>query len=273
MHNIDKILHYIKFFAKSPIEIDGRIEERKKTGIRLAPTFFNSDDCIQCGRCCIGEDHVYTEHEYKWIMECPKSEFEKEGLPYFRLLELRENTFPEKHTINGKEINVYVHKCPKTEMFIPAKGRVKETCNWMFEQNGLYRCGIHPVSSMTCDLPHTRMFHAREGSVSIGTAQYGRNWAMGCPITFHAPKDEEEFTYIKNRRMAKLQSIADCASDMNILDTYIPEILDYIKPIPFNNYESALGHDFITIGEGKKQQIEHIVPRRTTFKFGQIEDK
>lgn len=269
MHNIDKILHYIKFFAKNPIEIDGRIEERKRTGIRLAPTFFNSDDCIQCGRCCIGEDHVYTKHEWEWIQKCPDEEFDKEGLPVFRLNELRANTFPEKHVINGKEIEVYVHKCPKTIMYIPAKGREKETCNWLFEQDGKYRCGIHPVSSMTCDLPHTRMFHAREGSVSIGTAQYGRNWAMGCPITFHAPKDKAEFDYIKGRRMAKLQSIDDCAKDMNILDTYIPEILEYINSISFFGYEQALGFDFIHIGDHKKD-IKTFTPKKHPIKFGNL---
>jgi len=268
MKNIDKILHYIKFFAKHPIEIDGEIQERKRNGFRLAPTFFHTDDCIQCGRCCIGEDHVYTEHEWQRILSCPDKEFEDENLPVFRLHELRENTFPETHVINGKEITVYVHKCPKTEMFIPAKGRVKQTCNWMFEQNGLYRCGIHPVVSMTCDLPHTRMFHAREGTVSISTAQYGRNWAMGCPITFRPPKDKEEFEYIKNRRIAKLQSIADCASDMNIQDTYIPEIIEYIQSIPYENYEDALGYDFIHIGDKENiQNTRKFVPKKHTIRF------
>lgn len=249
MHNIDKILHYIKFFTVGPIEIDGKIEDREKTGIRLAPTFFHTDDCIQCGRCCIGEDHVYTEHEYQNIMNCPESAFEEENLPVFRLHELQQNIEIEKHIINGKEINLYIHRCPKTEMFIPAKGKVKETCNWMFEQNGLFRCGIHPVSSMTCDLPHTRMFHAKGGTVSIGTAQYGRNWAMGCPITFHPLKDEEEFNQIKERRIAKLQSIEDCAQDMNITATYLSEVINYVKGIQFDNYESALGYNFIQIGE------------------------
>lgn len=267
MHNIDKIIHYIKFFAKNPIEIDGRIEERKKDGIRLASTFFHTDDCIQCGRCCIGEDHVYTEHEYIWIMECPDREFENENLPVSRLYELRENIFAETHVINGKEINVYVHKCPKTEMFIPAKGKVKETCNWLFEQDGLYRCGIHPVSSMTCDLPHTRMFHAREGTVSIATSQYGRNWAMGCPITFREPKDEEEFNAIKTRRIAKLQSIEDCAKDMNITKTYLPEIISYIQGIQFDNYKSALGYNFIQIGESKTTKIVKEREIRKTKKF------
>lgn len=268
MHNIDKILHYIKFFAKNPIEIDGRIEERKKTGIRLAATFFHTDGCIQCGRCCIGEDHVYTEHEYQRIMNCPESDFEEADLPVFRLHELQQNTFPEKHVINGKEINVYVHKCPKTEMYIPAKGRVKETCNWLFEQNGLYRCGIHPVSSMTCDLPHTRMFHARERTVSIGTAQYGRNWAMGCPITFHPPKDEEEFNTIKQRRIAKLQSIADCARDMNILDTYIPEIIEYIEKIPYQGYEDYLGFDIIQLDGHDPKSPAKVNQKRHSIKFG-----
>ena len=270
MHNIDKIVHYIKFFAKNPIEIDGRIEERKRKGFRLGKTFFYTDDCIQCGRCCIGEDHVYTEHEYQRILNCDEKEFEEENLPVFRLHELRENTFPEHHTINGKDVIVYVHKCPKTEMYIPAKGRVKETCNWMFEQNGLYRCGIHPVVSMTCDLPHTRMFHAREGVVSISTAQYGRNWAMECPIAFHPPKDEEEFEFIKNRRIYKLQSIASCASDMNIPDTYIPEIVRYIESIPYKYYKDAVGHDFIRIKEDSVEIEEKFVPKKKSIKFADV---
>lgn len=271
MKNIDKILHYIKFFAKNPIEIDGRVEERKKNGIRLATTFFMTDDCIQCGRCCIGEDHVYTEHEWRRILNCPDSDFEEADLPIFRLKELRENTFPESHIINGKEIKVYVHKCPKTEMFIPAKGRVKQTCNWLFEQNGLYRCGIHPVVSMTCDLPHTRMFHAREGVVSIGTAQYGRNWAMRCPISFHKPKDEDEFNTIKERRIAKLQSISDCAFDMNIKDTYIPEIIQYIRSIPYENHEDALGVNFIQITDTGVAVTKKFVAKKNSIKFIQGE--
>lgn len=266
MNNLDKILHYILFFSREPIEVDGQIKDRKKTGIRLSSTFFHSDDCIQCGRCCIGEDHVYTEHEYKHIMNCTKEEFDAEDLPVDRLYELQRNTFPEHHIINGKDIIVYVHKCPKTIMYIPAKGKEKETCNWLFEDRGLYRCGIHPVSSMTCDLPHTRMFHVKNGTVSIGTSQYGRNWAMGCPIEFFEPKDEDEFEYIKNRRITKLQSIEDCAKDMNIT-TFIPEVIDYIKPIMFENYELALGHDFIKIKEDGTIEKSHTIQQKHPIKF------
>ena len=95
MHNIDKILHYISFFAKYPIEVDNKIIYRKRKGIRLANTFFHTDNCIQCGRCCIGEDHVYVEHEWQNIIKCPQSEFDNENLPIFRLNELRSNKWKD----------------------------------------------------------------------------------------------------------------------------------------------------------------------------------
>ena len=170
--------------------------------------------------------------------------------------------------INGKTVYVYVHKCPKTEMFIPAKGKIKQTCNWMFEQNGLYRCGIHPVVSMTCDIPHMKMFHSKEGSVSIATSQYGRNWAMECPITFRSPKDKDEFEDIKQRRINKLKRIHDCAVDLNINETYVPEVIEYIKSIPYECYKEALGYDFIHIIDGTSDQITYtFIPKKHTIKL------
>lgn len=269
MHNIDKIIHYIKLFAKEPIEIDGRIEARTRRGFRIGKRFFHSDGCIQCGRCCLGEDHVYTEHEYKRIMNCSDEEFEKENLPVFRLHELQESIEPETHTINGKEVTVYVHRCPKTEMYIPAKGCVRETCNWMFEQDGLFRCGIHPVVSMTCDIPHLRIFHsdARKSIVSISTAQYGRNWAIECPIKFMPPKDEEEFESIKKRKIEKLRSIAACALDLNVLDTYIPEVIEYIESILYENYQESLKKDFILIHDDRVDIQKEFVPSKKPIKW------
>lgn len=254
MDNTSKILWYLRLVSKGPITVDDKVHDMGINEIKLSPTFFYSDDCQVCGDCCcVAEDNVYTQHEYDLIMNMTEEEFRAEGYIFSEegfdpsyLVRLKEKVQPEYHIVNGKEVPFYVAKREDVKLTrvhcAPEKADVEvPRCTWTRrDPDGLTKCSIHPVRSVTCDMPHVRFIYRKGGNLSIGIVQYGRNWAMGCPVTFHAPKDEEEWKSNKENRLRKLNHLLKCADDLGV-ETWLPEIINYVENIPYENYERWLG--------------------------------
>lgn len=251
VNNVDKIIQYLQVVAKGPTHIDGKVVERSFNKIKLQPNFFYLDDCNQCGCCCPPESNLYTQFEYDYIMDCKKEEFDKEGLDYEDLIHLRNSLVEEHHNINGKDIIFYIYPRDKNELYLPNKGRVVSMCSWLHNyEDGRYRCKVHPIVSITCDMPHFRFLN-NSHTTSLGITQFGRNWALGCKVKFRNPENNSEFLFAKDNRLRKLKRLKRVSEEFNI-PTYLPEIIEYVEKIHYENYSMYLGKDIVNITSTKK---------------------
>ena len=99
----------------------------------------------------------------------------------------------------------------------------RERCHWLFEKEGTHRCRIHPIRSVTCGMPHCRVFLNKNTRTStIGLSQFGRNWALKCPVVFGAVDEESTLS-----RIHWLDILNRVSQDLGI-DTFLPEILTYL---------------------------------------------
>lgn len=243
MENLSKILSHLKPYCKYNLTIDGVVHEIDNKKISLSPSFFYVDDCICCGRCCgvVAESLVLTASEYKRLQDCTDQEFIDYDLDVERLHHLKEAMVAENHTIDGKEVTIYKDPTPSQMFYIETKQQERKTCPYLFRnKEGLYRCGVHPVRSITCRVPHMRTFHSSRGNTSLGVSQYGRNWAVDCPIKFRECNDAEEFENTKKSRLDTLEYLLRVANELNI-DTYLPEVIEYAKQLTFENHKQMLG--------------------------------
>lgn len=254
VNNIDKILQYIRLLSKDPIILDGQSYEVYRSHIMIGKGFFLADRCDSCGGCDVFEDNLFTESEYQKIANMSDEEWSSLGFKPADLAILKGGIIPEKHTINGKEIQVYVY--PQTAQIakIPYREKPLERCEWMYynEEHDKFFCRIHPVTSITCKMPHFRIFYnSRSGSISLNISQFGRNWMLGCPVTFHEPVDEAEFNEAKESRIGKLKILEQVANDLGI-ETYIPVLLKYIDETTFYNYKNRVGKVVVEFSKFKK---------------------
>lgn len=261
MDNTSKIIWYLRLVAKEPIHVDGREEWMGITGIKLASTIFNTDGCEVCGDCCcVHEDNVYTQFEYDKIMNMTNDEFRAEGFQFGPqgfdpswLNKLQSKLYKEDHEINGKTVPLYISKVEDVKLTRVHTSEEKKDvliprCTFTHrDTDGLTKCAIHPVRSITCDMPHVRFIYRKNSTVSIGIVQYGRNWAMGCPVKFHEPANEEEWQKNKDNVLRKLKHLNRNAQDLNI-ETYLPEVIEYLEKIPYKNYSEYLGKLIVGIG-------------------------
>lgn len=254
MDNTSKIIWYLRLVAKEPIHVDGREEWMGIKNIKLSSSIFNTDGCQVCGDCCcVHEDNVYTQHEYDKIMNMTDEEFRAEGYIFspegfdpFWLNKLKNKLTTEYHEINGKKVPLYIAKVEDVNLtcsHCPPRKEGFEYPRCTFtrrDPDGLTKCSIHPVRSITCDMPHVRFIYRKDSTMSIGIVQYGRNWSIGCPVSFTEPKDESEWQSNKDNVLRKLKHLNGNALDLNI-ETYLPEVIEYIENIPYENYQSYLG--------------------------------
>lgn len=263
INNVSKLLTYMIPVSKKPIIADGKQYYKPVKKIMLANTFFNSDRCQVCGNCCIPEDNIWTKWEYDKIMTMTLEEFQAEGFKWFKngfnpelLVKVREGIKEETHEINGKEVKLWRYPNEPVDFFRDRrypKPVTKPSCTWIGTQKGenYGSCTIHPISSTTCKIPHMRFFHNKSGTVSIGTADYGRGWIINCPAIKNPPIDEEEFIQHKEEKLEKFEMLRKVAIDLNCEDNYIEDIIKYIKSIPYENYQEYL--------------CKNIIPQKNSF--------
>lgn len=222
-----KILEYINKVSKESITVDGQpFGHAPVSRVVLNDTFFFKDDCTMCGKCCPNETTVWTAEGLERIRTAKPEHFSVWGLDFSAVDEINERVSEVVHNINGREVTFYVSSKDKPdEAFKLGWPNRKEQprCHWLFEKEGTYRCRIHPVRSVTCGMPHCRFFHNQNSqTTTIGVSQFGRNWALRCPIEF-GPFDEES---VKSR-ILWLERLNATAQDCDI-ETFLPEILDYL---------------------------------------------
>lgn len=256
--NIEKLFQYLHCVSKSPIEYGGYWDEKRDSwrggktigdkidDIRLNEHFFDTDACHMCGGCDPAESNVYTKSEYEHIQAVNEADFIQAGIDPKYLTKLRLGLHPRSHKINGQSIIVHVYEQEPNSLYLPTRDKVIDRCTWCFQENETtFRCGIHVVESITCIMPHLRFFHVSGSNrASIGISQFGRNWALKCPVILTPPDNEEQFEINKGNRIQKLERLNQIGLDLNI-DTYIPEILDYISTLNFSNYSYALNRNVL----------------------------
>ena len=232
VNNIEKIMQYVEPISKNPIEIDGKLYSEQVESIKLNKTFLIGDSCSMCGRCCINEANIFTKSEVKSILEIDYAEYAKWGLDKNLPEMLKELVYPIEYNINGNIITLY--KCDSIPNFydIPDRGNINR-CRWLVKRSDIiFVCGIHPVVSIMCDMPHLRFFHNRKNkTLSLGVSQYGRNWLLKCPVVFD--KNVVDF------KLSKLYHLQRVCDDLKV-DTYLPEIISYIRRMTPSNYLSML---------------------------------
>ena len=223
----EKILEYINKVAKEPILLNGQpFGASPVQRVTLNESFFWKDDCHMCGKCCPNETTVWTVEGMNRINRATDDDFTKWELDPKVIKEIHDRTDVVFHDINGKRVMFFVSDKDKaSEAFtLEWPDRAEQPrCHWLFEKDGTYRCRIHPVRSVTCGMPHCRFFHnANTHHTTIGVSQFGRNWALKCPVEF-GPFDEQSV----QTRMLWLERLYATSKDCGI-DTFLCEILDYL---------------------------------------------
>ena len=240
--NITKILSYLTPFTAEKIDFNGKVIAEPVNTIKLAGDFFTIDGCELCGYCCLAEHNVYTQFEYEAIMNCTDEDIINYGfqIPIEPIHELKEGLTKATYKINGKDVNLYTFKGTFPVMYLERRGGERQRCHFVHQrEDGKVICGIHPVRSITCRVPHMRVYNSSAGNTSIHNSQYGRNWALKCPVTFPEPTNEEEFNRAKNGKLETLRYLVRIAEDMNV-KTYVPQIVAYVESCTFENYKSKL---------------------------------
>lgn len=222
-----KLLEYVNKVSKDPIVLNGQpFGTPPAEKVVLNDSFFKKDDCVMCGKCCPNETTVWTIEGMRRIAAMGPREFTKWDLNPFVVNEIKRRIQEQVVNINGKEVVFFVSDKDKTsEAFHLEWPDRKEQprCHWLFEKDGTYRCRIHPVRSVTCGMPHCRFFHSQAShTTTIGMSQFGRNWALKCPVEFGAVDEESTQT-----RIFWLERLYATAEDCGI-DTFLPEILYYL---------------------------------------------
>lgn len=222
-----KILEYVNKVSKDPIVLNGQpFGTPPVEKVVLNDSFFQKDDCVMCGKCCPNETTVWTIEGMRRIAAMDPREFTKWDLNPFVVNEIKRRIRKQVVNINGKEVVFFVSEKDKTsEAFHLEWPDRKEQprCHWLFEKDGTYRCRIHPVRSVTCGMPHCRFFHSQAShTTTIGLSQFGRNWALKCPVEFGEVDEASTQT-----RIFWLERLYATAEDCGI-DTFLPEILYYL---------------------------------------------
>ncbi len=239
--NVEKLFQYLQCFSKHPIEYNETKIGDQITQIKLNSTLFYSDNCLNCGGCDPAESNIYTISEYTNIMNCKDDEFVKADLDPTYLHKLQNGLRSKKLNINHQDVTVWEYKQESNELYLPSREKILARCTWCFKDlDNKFKCRIHPVESITCIMPHLKVFHVK-GSCrsSIGLHQFGRNWALKCPVSLTEPQTVEEFEYNKYHVIDKLKRLNQCSLDLNI-DSYIPEVISNIEKQEFGKFNEMI---------------------------------
>lgn len=229
------ICKHIADLAKERVEIHGQgicIESEGVEEVRINATFFQKDTCYGCGLCCTNYDTCFFPNELEYISSVERLiEFDEKNLP----IENQHKLFDllEKQTIlvNGVEHQLYVVpplKPKEIDLYLRAN---RPACRWIIpRETGEMHCGIHPIRSITCGLPHMNIIRASRGSSDntvISHRQFGRNHQLGCkvPIGSSHPQEFDKQTFDTNIYwLTRLKEAADSIG----VQTWLPEVIDYL---------------------------------------------
>lgn len=223
-----KLIEYVNRVSKVRIIVDGSVfGHLPPTRVTIKKSFYLEDSCVMCGRCCVNEASVWTSEGYARLMSSTQKTFTDYGLAEDTRNSLLTGLHREVHIINNKLVPFWVF--PKDDKKIANRlswPDRKETtrCHWLFERDGTHRCGIHPVRSVTCGLPHIKFISSEKTRhTTMGVSPYGRNFRLKCPVQFTTISEEG-----MELKLLWLRRLNNCAEDMGI-ETFLPEILSYLE--------------------------------------------
>ena len=228
VNNILKTLMYIYPITKQTIKYKDNVWE-PVNAIYLRESLFCKDECLVCSRCCISEDNLFLPFEVDNMREILKAKdidtntHRLNGKGYSNIEELLNTLEPTSVRVNDKEFILYRSKTEPNVYEFADRGVLKR-CHWsMPTEDNRLGCGIHPVSALTCKMPHIRFFYNyKKRSTSIGHSQFGRNWALKCP----AGVSKTEFSMSTlDTVISNFELLLQYCNYFEI-DTYCPEILN-----------------------------------------------
>ena len=129
-------------------------------------------------------------------------------------------------SINGRDVDVWVHKNDKPARFTGAK-----TCDFLRNPDdgpfaGKFICGIHTFKPFHCWAPHFVVRKRNEGTGFIARMQFGRNHQFGCPVVFEQSMRYFDKDYQQD--IDKLKWMRDIADDMKV-KTWIPQMIHWME--------------------------------------------
>lgn len=231
-----RILEYVSFFTKEDISILYRNKEYRFDAIKkfiISPTFWQSDDCNVCGKCCSNFGIAFFESELSKLQLSKSKIVQEELIPNLKKIDILYNGKPKNlyymYPVADKHVEMFdagdrtVRSCPFSRTI---EGTLEfQTAAGIKRIEGARGCCIHLDRSHTCKFPHIRFYHntRQPGIMRMGVHQYGRNWAMKCPISF-LPFNIDEIR-------GKIQTLKDFYRDIQYLgtETWLPEIINYLE--------------------------------------------
>lgn len=233
VNNIIKTLMYIYPITKQQIIYKDDVWE-PVSSIFLRESLFCKDECLICGKCCIAEDNLFLPFEVEKMKQILNTRdidtdtHKLNGKGYSNIEELLSTLEPIIVQINHTDFMLYKSKTTPNIYEFADRGILKR-CHWdLPTEDGRLGCGIHPVSSLTCRMPHIRFFYNRERkSTSICHSQYGRNWALKCP----ANVSKTEFSFDTLDTVISNFELLAKYCDYFEIDTWCKEILGLLYQV------------------------------------------
>jgi len=242
--SIFKLIKYLGYLTKVPlvVEILGQsVVYLPPSKVMVSNKFFRSAKCERCGRCCSKSFSLaFTSSD---IARMEKSVQNHIVSLRQNLKEVLVNLIPKyKKFAYTKPCYLYVNKDRRCNFahYYPSFGANAE--EWV--------CSIHRVKPIHCLLPLIQINrHGSEekSSVSLIKRQYGRNWALHCPVKF-GPFSTEEF---ENQDLSILKRLQINAKDLGIA-TWLDEIVDYLEAHKEEFREGKLPEKPVVIYDGRK---------------------
>lgn len=233
INNVDKILSYIYPVAIEDISFRGKIFPRINH-VYLSKSLFYKDSCNICGKCCIAETNVFLPFEVDRMIDIINGvekidnvthKTNNKGLEYIK--ELKDSLVSFNTEVNGKRFVLYSSKLEPNVYEFPDRGRLVR-CHWDLPAgDGLLGCGIHQVSSLTCQMPHVRFLYRKDlRTTHIGMMQYGRNWALKCPIEFDSTFYKESVDNLLHKF-----NLLEQYCDYFEIKTVVPKIIHVLESV------------------------------------------
>ena len=254
-NNVDKILSYIYPVTLEEIRFKKNIFPAIKH-LYLSQSLFYKDFCNICGKCCIAETNVFLPFEVDRMdnilagieaVDNVTHKTNNQGLE--NIQHLRNSLKPLSVEINNKDFLLYSSKLTPNIYTFLDRGTLKR-CHWNLPTgDGRLGCGIHQVSSLTCQMPHVRFLYRRDKLTTyVGTMQYGRNWALKCSVKF----DEEFSTQSVNELLWKFDLLDKYCRYFKI-KTIVPKIISILESVnSVADVDGVCGIDLVNCASTKR---------------------
>lgn len=225
-----KLIEYLKKCIKEDLVVQIRGEQykyAKKFGMMIHPSFFLKDSCRCCGLCCVDEETVFTQSDIDVLDNSTVLQKSRE--------DLRKSIQSETIIINNCDRIIYTSPKLRNQSKCAFEGvnrTPKTRCRWLNTGDtntvgfdGPHYCKIHAFRSVTCRIPHMVFRDSHDNKYGIlSTRQYGRNWALQCPIKFDEVIDGHDI----QTKINSLKHLERCAADLGVR-TWLPEVIKYLE--------------------------------------------